>query len=338
LTPPDIVNYGFKAPPPTNSEIKLRSILRSKKIAFRDSQVIWYTGCDKYTPDLLIGEKLIVEVDGKVHDKDFQRTPDRIRQRALENMGYDILRVRNAEIQNTPDAVAEVIIQRYFEVVDDYTEEGRRRPTKITELEKPLHYEPIPKEITNDNLRMWALSFNRGLTINEAAWSVGYFRQSLTELHPKLVTNQCAVEKFILLLLGLNLHKREDGNLDFEDTLNFLKKSIQILKGLFSEEANTVATHLKNMYNISAPGFFKNLIFNGGPNINPGIVSIENEGSLNYQIDDFNQNFSHIGITVELRDIKSECAATLTKVSKKDDDDQNELSKYNWLIEWMNKH
>jgi len=339
LTRPDIVNnYGFKAPPPTNSEIKLRSILRSKKIAFKDSQVIWYTGCDKYTPDLIIGRKLIVEVDGKVHDKDFQRTPDRIRQRALENMGYDVLRVKNAEIQNTPDAVAEMIIQRYFEVVDDCTEEGRKRPTKITEMEKPLHYEPIPKEITNDTLRMWALSFNKDLIINETTCSVEYFRHSLTQLHPKLVTNQCAVEKFILLLLGLNLRKKEDGILDFEYTLNFLKRSIEILKELFSKEANTVAIHLKNMYNISAPGFFKNLIFNGGPNINPGIVSIGNEGSLNYQINNFNQNFSHIGIIVEPRDIKSECAATLTKVSKKDEDDNNELSKYNWLIEWMNKH
>jgi len=339
LTPPDIVNnYGFKAPPPTNSEIKLRSILRSKKIAFKEGQVIWYTGCDKYTPDLIIGRKLIVEVDGKVHDKDFQRTPDRIRQRALENMGYDVLRVKNAEIQNTPDAVAEMIIQRYFEVVDDCTEEGRKRPTKITEMEKPLHYEPIPKEITNDTLRMWALSFNKDLIINETTCSVEYFRHSLTQLHPKLVTNQCAVEKFILLLLGLHLRKKEDGILDFEYTLNFLKRSIEILKELFSKEANTVAIHLKNMYNISAPGFFKNLIFNGGPNINPGIVSIGNEGSLNYQINNFNQNFSHIGIIVEPRDIKSECAATLTKVSKKDEDDNNELSKYNWLIEWMNKH
>ena len=130
--PPDTVNYGFKVPPPTNSEIKLRSILRSKKIAFKDSQVIWYTGCDKYTPDLLIGKKLIVEVDGKVHDKDFQKTSDRIRQRALENMGYDVLRVKNVEIQNTPDAVAEIIIQRYFEVIDDdYAKVIRRRPTKI---------------------------------------------------------------------------------------------------------------------------------------------------------------------------------------------------------------
>jgi hypothetical protein len=136
--------------------------LRSKKIVFKDSHIIWYTGCDKYTPDSLIGKKLIVEVDGKVHDKDFQKTPDRIRQRALENMGYDVLRVKNVEIQNTPYAIAERIIQRYFEVVDDYTEGRRRRkPTKITELEKPMHYEPIPIEITNDNLRIWALSFNK---------------------------------------------------------------------------------------------------------------------------------------------------------------------------------
>jgi hypothetical protein len=57
------------------------------------------------------------------------------------------------------------------------------------------------------------------------------------------------------------------------------------------------------MYNISALGFFKNLIFNGGPNINPGIVSIRNEDSLNYHIDSFNTNFSHLGITVERQDI-----------------------------------
>ena len=47
-----------RIPPPTESELKLRSILRSKKISFKHSQVIWYTGCDKYTPDLIISEKL----------------------------------------------------------------------------------------------------------------------------------------------------------------------------------------------------------------------------------------------------------------------------------------
>jgi very-short-patch-repair endonuclease len=83
---PDTINKdsSFKAPPPTNSELNLRSILRSKKILFRDSQVIWYTECDAYTPDLLIGKTLIVEVDGKIHNKEYRKTPDRIRHRALE--------------------------------------------------------------------------------------------------------------------------------------------------------------------------------------------------------------------------------------------------------------
>src|ERR671919_150838 len=165
----------FRAPPPTYSERKLRSILRSKKVAFKDSQIIWYTGCDRYTPDLLIGKKLIVEVDGKVHDKDFQKTPDRIRQRALEKMGYYVLRVKNEEIENTPDSVAERIIQKYIEEIEEEqhisTEEKRTKSIKIIELEKPLHYEPIPKEITSDHLRLWALSFNQELITNkESAW------------------------------------------------------------------------------------------------------------------------------------------------------------------------
>ena len=333
---------GFRAPPPTYSERKLRSILRLKKIAFKDSQIIWYTGCDRYTPDLLIGKKLIVEVDGKVHDKDFQKTPDRIRQRALEKMGYYVLRVKNEEIEKSPGSVAERIIQKYLEVIEEvqYSSNGTRtKSIKITQLEKPLQYEPIPREITSDNLRIWALSFNQQLIANkESAWSVDYFKQSLTQLHANLVTNQCAMERFILLLVGLNLHKKEDGNLDFEYTLNFLKKCIEILRGLFSQEASMVDVHIKNMYNISAPGFFKNLIFNGGPNINPGIVLIENEDSLNYHIDSFNVILSKLGITVGREDIKSECAATIARLSKKDSyHDGIGLSKYKWLIDWLNK-
>jgi very-short-patch-repair endonuclease len=326
----DIQYNDFRVPPPTYSERKLRSILRSRKVAFKDSQIIRYTGCDRYTPDLLVGNRLIVEVDGRVHDKDFQKTPDRIRQRALEKMGYYVLRVKNEEIQNKPDSVAERIIQKYLEVVEEDGIKGTRtKSIKIRRLEKPLHYDPIPREISSDHLRLWALSFNQELIANkESVWRVDYFKQSLTQIHPKLVTNQCAMERFILLLVGLNLHKREDGSLGFEYTLKFLKKCIEILRGLFSQDASAVEVHISNMYNISAPGFFKNLIFNGGPNINPGIVSIE-------------RKTSELGITVGRQDIKSECAAVLAKLSKKDgyhdSTNNNDLSKYEWLIDWMNK-
>jgi very-short-patch-repair endonuclease len=326
LNPDTINSNGFVAPPPTISELKLRSILSSKKISFKDSQVIWYTGCDAYTPDLIIGNKLIVEVDGKIHDKEYRKTPDRIRHRALENMGYDVLRVRNEEIQAIPDVVAERIIQRYFEVADN----DDRRPTKITKLNKLADYDPIPKEV-NFKLQLWAVLFNKEL--NNGIWSsVDNFKESLMRLHPKLVTNQCAMEKFILLLLGLTLSKRDDGSLDFEYSLTFLKRSIDILRGLFGEEEGDMAAiHLKNMYNITAPGFFKNLIFNGGPNINPGVVSIKDEAALNCHIFNFNKSFSSMGITVEQREIRSECAARLKKFGK------DEISKYDWLIEWMNK-
>jgi hypothetical protein len=108
-----------------------------------------------------------------------------------------------------------------------------------------LHYEPIPRDITSDHLRVWALSFNQQLIANQqAAWSVDYIKQSLTHLHSKLVTNQCAMERLILLLVGLNLHKKDDENLDFEYTLNFLKKCIEILRGLFSQEASMVYVHI----------------------------------------------------------------------------------------------
>lgn len=40
-----------------------------------------------------------------------------------------------------------------------------------------------------------------------------------------------------------------------------------------------------------------------------------------------------MGITVEQLEIKSECNATLKKFDKED----NELSKYKWLIGWMDK-
>ena len=174
------------------------------------------------------------------------------------------------------------------------------------------------------------MSFNK--EINDEMWSVDNFKESLTRLHPKLVTNQCAMERLISLLLGLNLRRREDGSLDFEYSLNFLKRSINVMRGLFGEEnGDMAAIHLKNMYNISAPGFFKNLIFNGGPNINPGIVSIKDESVLNCHIDNFNKSFSSIGITVERREIKSECAAKLKKFGKED----NELLK--WLLEWIDK-
>ncbi len=317
-------NDKFKAPPPTESELKLRTILRYKKIPFKHSQIIWYTGCDKYTPDLIIGEKLIVEVDGKIHDKEFLKTPDRIRQRALKNMGFEVYRVRNERIKSAPFAVAADIIQKYYEVVD-----AKDRTAKVTKLKATAHHESIPRDI-DENLEFWTLEFNKEL--NDEKWSADYFKESLKRFHPQLVSNQCAMERLILLLLGLNLRKGQNGSsLDFEYSSNLLKKGIEILRHIFGEEeGNAASVHLRNMYNISAPGFFKNLIFRGGPNLNPGVISIKDSFALDSTIDNFNKNFSSIGIAVERPEIKSECNAVLMRL------DKGEVPAYGWLVEWMN--
>jgi very-short-patch-repair endonuclease len=313
-----------KAPPPTESELKLRSILRYKKIPFKHSQIIWYTGCDKYTPDLIVGEKLIIKVDGKIHDKEFLKTPDRIRQRALQNMGFEVHRIRNEQIKRAPFAVAADIIQKYYEVVD-----ADDKTTRITKLKATTRHGSVPKDI-DEKLQFWALEFNKEL--NDETWSANYFKESLIQFHPQLVSNQCAMERLILLLLGLNLRKTQDGSgLDFEYSSHLLKKGIEILKHIFGEEQGDAASvHLRNMYNISAPGFFKNLIFNGGPNVNPGVISIKDKSTLDFTIDNFNKHFSSIGITVERSQIKSECNAVLMRLDK-------EVSTYSWLVEWMNK-
>jgi very-short-patch-repair endonuclease len=313
----------FKAPPPTESELKLRSILSYKKIPFKHSQIIWYTGCDKYTPDLIIAEKLIIEVDGKIHDKEFLKTPDRIRQRALKNMGFEVYRVRNEQIRSAPFAVAADIIQKYYEVVD-----AEDRTAKITKLKATAHHESIPKVI-DENLQFWVLEFNNEL--NDEKWSADYFKESLRRFHHGLVSNQCAMERLILLLLGLNLRKTQVGiSLDFEHSSNLLKKGIEILRGIFGEEEGDAASiHLKNMFNITAPGFFKNLIFNGGPIIRPGIISIKDKFSIDSLVDNFNKNFSSTGITVERSEIKSECNEVLMKL------DKSQVPAYSWLVEWM---
>jgi hypothetical protein len=202
------------------------------------------------------------------------------------------------------------------------------RLARITKLEKPSDYDPVPREIAI-NLSAWAVSFNKELY--DERWSVDYFKKFLARFHSKLVTNQCAMERLILLLIGLNLRKREDGILDFEYSSNLLKKGIEILRYLFGDKGNMAAIHLKNMYNVSAPNFFKNLIFKGGPIINPGIVSIKNEAVLNSHVHNFNKSFSNLGITVEGSDIKSECNETLKKINK------NEPASYDWLIEWMKR-
>ena len=90
----------YKHPEATIYEDMLVSAL--DKLTFRAvnyvrNPEIWISACIWYTPDFIIGRKLIVEVDGRIHEFEYRQTPDRICQRALENMGYRVYRIKNEQ-------------------------------------------------------------------------------------------------------------------------------------------------------------------------------------------------------------------------------------------------
>lgn len=308
----------MKLPQPTWHEKKLGERLSQRNIPYKSGPLIWFTRADYYTPDFVIGKKLIVEVDGSIHDMEARKTPDRIRHRALENLGYYIIRVRNERVTRNAEDVVEEIIQRYYETI----ELEKARP-KI-EIVKPEGYDSIPRFIQN-NILQWSISFNK--LLKEESWTSSYFTEHLTELDSILVTNQSALERFMLLLLGLNLKMGKEGILDFEYLAKLFGRAILIVQEVFGKQGEMAGIHLKNMFNVSAPGFFKNLVFFGGPNINRGIVSITNLHSLKMNIDGFNKHFLGYGVSVEETEVKIECLYTLNKMP-------DLSSSLQWISEW----
>ena len=304
-------------PRPTFYERKLASRLAANNIPYKSQPVIWYTRANYYTPDFIIGQKLIVEVDGKIHSMKHRMTPDRIRQRALKNLGYYVMRVSNDTIQSNVKTVVKEIIQQYYETVD------LQQSNPKVEIVKHDTYDSIPKYV-QDKISQWAVEFNRSL--KEELWTADYFRLHLPDYDSILVLNQSALERFMLLLLGLNLKTGDDGALDFEYSAQVFGKGIEIIREIFGEQGATASIHLKNMFNVSAPGFFKNLVFYGGPNINPGIVSINNLNLLKRQISEFNRHFSSYQVSVEEDEVRDECLYAFKNIETN--------ANFQWMAEW----
>ena len=304
-------------PRPTFYERKLASRLAANNIPYKSQPVIWYTRANYYTPDFIIGQKLIVEVDGKIHSMKHRMTPDRIRQRALKNLGYYVMRVNNDTIQSSVKTVVKEIIQQYYETVD------LQQSNPKVEIVKHDTYDSIPKYV-QDKISQWAVEFNRSL--KEELWTADYFRLHLPDYDSILVQNQSALERFMLLLLGLNLKTGDDGALDFEYSAQVFGKGIEIIREIFGEQGAMASIHLKNMFNVSAPGFFKNLVFYGGPNINPGIVSINNLNLLKRQISEFNRHFSSYQVSVEEDEVRDECLYAFKNIETN--------ANFQWIAEW----
>ena len=326
---------------------------------------VWLSACIWYTPDFIVGHRLVVEVDGGVHNLEYRKTPDRIRQRALENMGYHVYRVRNEEVKSSPKHVAEKIIESYYDIVEkeDDNNNGnnnnnKKRITqyKIQKIIKKPNYNPLPEDL-EQLLTPMAMTFNlqqqQFNNSKENNWTTDYFKESLSQYDQRIVSNQCAMERFMLQLLGLNLCKKEDPNansaiiIDFEHFSILFGKAIKIISDIFGSQIS--GNYLKNSFIITAPNFIKNLVFEGGPKINPGIVSIKDSTTLEIYIESFNRNFSKLGISVAKSDVMIECIKELekrkkmmmTKTSTNNTDNDNQgdnckrvLEGYQWLIEW----
>lgn len=304
-------------PRPTFYERKLASRLTANNIPYESQPVIWYTRANYYTPDFVIGQKLIVEVDGKIHSMKHRMTPDRIRQRALKNLGYYVIRVSNDTIRINVKTVVKEIIQQFYETVD------LQESNPKVEIVRHDTYDSIPKYV-QDKISQWAIEFNRSL--KEELWTADYFRLHLPEYDSVLVRNQSALERFMLLLLGLNLKTGDYGALDFKYSAQVFGKGIEIIREIFGEQGATASIHLKNMFNVSAPGFFKNLVFYGGPNINPGIVSVNNLDLLKRQISEFNRHFSSYQVSVEEDEVRDECLYAFNNIETN--------VNFQWIAEW----
>lgn len=351
----------YKRPIPTRYENLLASALDkfASGITYIRNPEVWLSACIWYTPDFIVGHRLVVEVDGGVHSLEYRKTPDRIRQRALENMGYHVYRVRNQEVKSSPKHVAEKIIESYYDIVEKDDNNNNRRTTqyKIQKIIKKPNYNPLP-EYLEQLLTPMAIKFNSQQqqfnSSREDNWTTNYFKESLSQYDQRIVSNECAMERFMLQLLGLNLRKKEDPKannaiiIDFEHFSILFGKAIKIISDIFGSQIS--GNYLKNSFNITAPNFIKNLVFEGGPKINPGIVSIKDSTTLEIYIESFNHNFSKLGISIAKSDVMIECIKELEKRKKMmmitntsrnntDNDNQGDNCKrviegYLWLIEW----
>ena len=103
---------------PTSAEDALWQRLRRKQVMdvkFRRQQPIDRFIVDFYSAKL----RLVIEVDGSVHDEPDQQDYDELRQAYLESMGLRVLRFRNEEVLRELDAVLERIGEVLLELGAD---------------------------------------------------------------------------------------------------------------------------------------------------------------------------------------------------------------------------
>jgi len=114
---------------PTEQEDQLWQALRNKQLGFK---VRRQHAIDTFIPDFVfLREKLIVEVDGLYHDKPDQKEYDQARTEHLNELGYEIMVVKNAEVDKGLDAVLAKIKKRLEEISATLQSEVALSPQEV---------------------------------------------------------------------------------------------------------------------------------------------------------------------------------------------------------------
>jgi very-short-patch-repair endonuclease len=116
---------------PTPAEAAMWKLLKGNRLGdhhFRRQQII-----DKYIADFVcLRKKIIIEVDGSIHDSPEAQDKDARRTRALNLAGYEVMRFRNEEVLDDPLSIEDRIFQKLQSISMDARAE-----------ENEVSYEPI---------------------------------------------------------------------------------------------------------------------------------------------------------------------------------------------------
>jgi Protein of unknown function (DUF559) len=328
----------IKRSEPTRYAVQLAKALYSLGIEITLEPEIWYTSCNFYTPDLLVNNRVIIEVDGPLHEDLKIKRNDRIRQRALENTGYIVYRFKNQEIV---ESLGDIIIKIKY-----ILSQSRGVNPKLFEINVPEGNRM--SNISENFVKAYASALNSTLTTIDR-WNATYFKGFLSRYDPSPVDNRCAMEKLIFTILGLNLRSKDyqdEPIIDFEQYSILFDKSLAIVSELFGKSSET---ELKNAFNITATNFMKNLIFYGKPRVAASrLVLIKDYESIVSHINEFNEYFLKFGIGVEESEVKLECLGELDKIEgglqerarfnrliKNDKISKSEINRFSWLEIWL---
>jgi very-short-patch-repair endonuclease len=108
-TAPELIAYArTMREEPTPAEAILWEALRGRRLGglkFRRQHPINAYILDFWCPEC----RLVVELDGAIHEQQDQREHDKMRQRHLEAYGYTVLRFSNEEVLNNLPRVLQII-------------------------------------------------------------------------------------------------------------------------------------------------------------------------------------------------------------------------------------